>query len=201
VENQDFQIRRNLSEFPRAWVVHDARWLNPISALSGDGRPDAMQEMLYADDPLWHDTRLRAFDPHTLAWIDSDKAAELEPFLSGRPPRPTETVKVTYPTPVRTELEASLESPGLVILADVYYPGWKLSIDGTPAPIYRVNRLMRGAAVPEGTHRLLYTYAPRSFRAGRVVSNLGLALLAVLGVACAWRPTDPVLAARQEVIT
>ena len=160
-------------------------------------RTVAMQEILYADDPLWHDATRRAFDPRALAWVEHDKRTELSPYLSGRPPRPTETVKVTYPTPQRAELEASLESPGLVILADVYYPGWELTIDGQPAPIYRVNRLMRGAAVPAGTHHLVYSYAPRSFRVGRVVSILGLGGLALLCVACALRPVDRVVGDRE----
>ena len=34
VINQDFQILRNLNEFPRAWVVHQARWLDPPLRLS-----------------------------------------------------------------------------------------------------------------------------------------------------------------------
>ena len=97
---------------------------------------------------------MRAFDPRRFAWVDNSKKTELAPYLRGRPHGPTETVKVTYPSPDRAELEASLESPGLVILADVYYPGWELTIDGKPAPIHAVNRLMRGAAVTAGKHRL-----------------------------------------------
>jgi uncharacterized membrane protein YfhO len=128
-----------------------------------------------------------------LAWLNQDKRTELAPYLSGRPPRPTETVNVTYPSPDRAEIAASLESPGLVILADVNYPGWRLTIDGKPAPIYAVNGLMRGAAVPAGTHRLVYSYTPRSFLVGRVGSIVGLCVLALVGIACVWRPIDPVL--------
>ena len=190
---KDFQIRRNLNELPRAWVVHAARWLNASASLSLDARNRSMLEMIYADDPIWHDARMSTFDPRAFTWVDRVHETELAPYLSGSPPRATETVKVTYPTPQRAELEVSLESPGLVILADVYYPGWELTIDGKPAPIYRVNRLMRGAAVPPGTHHLVYSYAPQSFRIGAVLSILGLGALGVLGVACALRPVDPVV--------
>jgi uncharacterized membrane protein YfhO len=79
------------------------------------------------------------------------------------------------------------------VLADVYYPGWELTIDGKPAPIYRVNGFMRGAAVPANAHQLVYTYAPRSFRIGKVVSIAGLALFVFLGLLCAFWPIDPVL--------
>ena len=47
--------------------------------------------------------------------------------------------------------------------------------------------------MPAGKHRLVYTYAPRSFRIGRVVSLLGLGVMAVLGVTFTLRPVDPVL--------
>ena len=122
--------------------------------------------------------------------MDNDKRLEVSPFLTGDAPKPTETVKVNYPTPQLVELEATLQSPGLVILADLFYPGWKLTIDGKEAPIYRVNLLMRGAAVPAGNHKLVYSYAPLSFRAGRIVSILGLGALALCGMACALRPID-----------
>jgi hypothetical protein len=190
---KDYQIRRNLNALPRAWVVHEARWWDPAARVSPDARGRAFQEMMYADDPLWHDATKRAFDPRRVAWVDHDQRMALGPYLSGQPPRPTETVQVTYPTPQSAELEVSLESPGLVILADVVYPGWELTIDGRPASIYSVNWLMRGAAVPAGPHRLVYTYAPRSFRIGRVISIVGLAVLALAAVGCAKRPFEPVL--------
>jgi len=80
-----------------------------------------------------------------------------------------------------------------VILADVHYPGWKLAIDGKPAPIYRVNGLMRGAAVSSGAHRLVYTYRPQSFRFGRLVSIAGVTAFLILCLACAVWPVDRVV--------
>ena len=88
-------------------------------------------------------------------------------------------------------LDVTLDEPGLVVLADVYYPGWRLTIDGRPAPIYRTNRLMRGAAVTSGTHRLVYTYHPRSFRVGSWITMAGLAALSVLAVGCFRHPVSP----------
>src|SRR5262249_51750081 len=191
----DVQIRRNRNEAPGAWVVHDARWLETTAEMSMDARNRALLEMVYASDPIWHDPRRLVFDPRIFAWVDREEEIVLRPYLSGQPPRPTETVTVAYPTPQRAELEVALDSPGLVILADLHYPGWELTIDGHPPPIYRVNRLMRGAAVPAGPHRLVYSYAPRSFQVGRMGSILGIVMFAVLAVACRLRPIDPVVGA------
>jgi hypothetical protein len=191
--NRDVQILRNLNEFPRAWVVHQARWIDTPRGRTGGGDVGVLREILYAGDPLWHDATMRAFDPRAVAWVDRNNHAELAPYLSGRPPGRTERVQVAYPSPQRAVLDAVLESPGLAILADLYYPGWELTIDGKPAQIYRVNAAMRGAAVTAGTHRLVYAFAPGSFLAGRVLSIAGLGVLALSGIACALRPIDPVL--------
>jgi hypothetical protein len=201
VENHDFQIRRNLEEHPRAWVVHNARTLAPITGLAPEERKKAMQEIVYSDDRFWHDPTLQVYDALQLAWVEQDQFLELAPYLpdlQGGSRRRSETVKVSYPSPQRVEIEATLERPGLVVLADIFYPGWSLTIDGTPAPIYPVNRLMRGAAVKAGHHRLVYAYSPPWFRVGRVVSLSCLGLLALLAVAFTLRPVDPILGPQPE---
>ena len=157
----------------------------PHARLTRETHRSVMREILYAADPIWKDATQLSYDPHSVAWVSRDDLRELRPVLSGEKPISSETVKVTYPNPQQVVLEATLESPGLVILADVYYPGWELLIDGKPAPIYRVNVMMRGAAVSSGRHRLVYTYRPQSFRVGRLVSLAGLAALLIFGVV--WR--------------
>ena len=99
VESHDYQIRRNRQVYPRAWVVHDSRPLPDLEGLTRLQQGGPMQEILYNDDRIWHDSTLTAFDPRRLVWIEKDKQLELRAFLSGKPPRPTETVKVSYPSP------------------------------------------------------------------------------------------------------
>ena len=83
------------------------------------------------------------------------------------------------------ELKRSQRVPvsGLVILADTFYPGWRLAIDGVPAPILQANHLMRGAAVKSGVHRLVYTYEPDSFRDGLRLTIAGAVALPGLNAA------------------
>ncbi len=173
----------------------------PINGLSPEERRKAMQEIVYADDGFWHDPTLQVYDYLRLAWVEKDNILELNPYLpdmrSG-PRKRSEPVAVRYPSPTRVEIEATLDRPGLVILADVYYPGWTLTIDGTPAPIYQVNRLMRGAAVKEGKHQLVYTYSPGSFRAGRLASLSSFGILALLAVLFSLRPVDPIVGPQPE---
>jgi hypothetical protein len=194
IETSDFKVLRNRQEFPRAWVVHTARRTLPVKGLSRASRSEAFQEILYAGDQFWNDSTLRVYDPRSLAWVGNDDMIALLPFMSGDRPRPTETVKVTYPDPQHAELEVTLESSGLVVLSDIYYPGWELTVDGKPTPVHRVNGLMRGAGLTKGPHRLVYTYKPWSFRVGMLVSIAGLVAFLLVGIAFLRWPVDPLLA-------
>ncbi len=199
MDTQDFEVLRNEQEFPRSWVVHNARAIKPVEGPSREPRTEGRREILYARDPFWNDPTLTLFDPHAVAWVNRTDLAQIMPKLSGQPPRKSESVKVRYPNPQRAVLEVTLESSGLVILGDVDYPGWQLTIDDEPAPIYRVNVLMRGALVSAGPHRLVYSFAPRSFHVGMIGSILGLIAWLLLGLFCGFRPTHALLAAYREL--
>jgi hypothetical protein len=189
IDTRDFRIMRNLQAYPRAWIVHGARRAVPRTR-NLQAAVETVKEILYGGDGIWNDPGRPVYDPRSVAWVSTDDWAKVRPLLRGQATQPSETVNVAYPSPQKCVLDVNLDFPGLVILADAYYPGWNLAIDGQPASVYRVNGLMRGAAVPAGRHRLVYTYAPASFRIGRLVSLAGLAALVVLGLACAMVPVD-----------
>jgi hypothetical protein len=191
-EREDFQVFRNDDAYPRAWIVHDRRLLRPFQGMGREERDLPMQEMLFSNDPFWHVPNRPVYEPRELAWVDQDKQDELRPFLPGKFSSPAETATIVRYSPQRVEIDAVLVRPGLVVLADIFYPGWRLTIDGAEAPIYRANRMMRGAAVPSGKHRLVYTYEPHSFYLGARITAAGLAALGLLALVFAVRPVSPV---------
>ena len=91
---------RNEQEFPRAWVVHRVRPVERPVGLSRESRKAAAEEILYANDRLWSDATKVSFDPRQIAWVTEDDMPEVGPKLSNRLPTRSETVKVTYPTPL-----------------------------------------------------------------------------------------------------
>jgi hypothetical protein len=83
--------------------------------------------------------------------------------------------------PDRVRLEAELSGPGIVVLVDAYDPGWKVTVDGRPAPLLRANTAFRGVKVPAGRHVIEQVYRPWT-----VVSGLCMtAIAAVAGLAAA----------------
>ena len=145
-----------------------------------------MEEIVYQADEFWRNRDRILWNPRELAWVEVEGSRVLDPLPSGGVPEVDETVEVVKYEPQEVVLEARLNRPGIVVLADVFYPGWKLWVDGEPTEILRVNRVMRGAAVDAGTHRLVYRYEPMSFRVGQALSGVGLAGLLGLSAWC-WR--------------
>ena len=72
----------------------------------------------------------------------------------------------------KVAIKAKTETPGILVLSDVFYPGWKAEIDGKPAKIYRVDGLIRGVYLPSGIHEVVFNYWPPSFAKGLVVALL-----------------------------
>src|SRR5262249_54359406 len=145
-----------------------------------EARARLLRALIYMNDPIWREPGRPVLDLRQTALIETDDRDSLKGYISRTEVGPSESVAVIKHEPQRVELRASMERAGLVILADVFYPGWRLTIDGDPAPILRANRMMRGTAVPAGKHTLIYTYEPDSFRIGAVVSFAGAILLLIL---------------------
>jgi hypothetical protein len=85
-------------------------------------------------------------------------------------------------------IEANIPDPGgLLILGDLFYPGWTAEVQSTEdghvtgAPILRTNRVLRGVALPPGKHFVTFRYRPASVFWGALVS--GAAWLALFGLA------------------
>ena len=183
-EREDFHVYKNRNALPRAWVVHGYRYVEPIVGFDKPRRQKLIQEIVYARDLFWNDPTRTLFDPREIAWAEPEDRSALDRALPGGPSDRSEEVKVTPVSPTEVVLDVTLRRPGLVVLADVYFPGWRLAVDGRPgAEIIRVNRLMRGALLPSGEHTLRYTYEPDSLRWGLALSGLGVVGLAASGVA------------------
>jgi hypothetical protein len=121
-----------------------------------------------------------AFNPHRAVVIEPPEA--FSPLPADRPVanRPVVPVPVVEYTPNRVVLVPDLAEPAVVVLADVYDPDWRVTIDGREAPLLRANGLFRGVAVPDGQHQVVFEYRPRLVLAGGVISLAALAVCAAL---------------------
>lgn len=186
---EDVSLWYNADALERTWIVHRARRLEPLRCAT----PQAM--LARTRQVLQHASRLGGLrnaaiveaEAHELAIPGAEVSGDTSPAWHGplpQKPRPTEGCRILRYQPSHVEIEAVLDRPGLVVLADQFYPGWRLEVasEGTPPrpwPILRTNRVMRGAWLPAGRHRLIYRYRPATFTLGAVISGLAWAGAAV----------------------
>ena len=90
-----------------------------------------------------------------------------------------ESVTLDTPSPDTVEVRVRTPRRALLVLADLYWPGWRVSVDGVEREIVRVDYLFRGVAVDPGVHAVRFWYAPWSVPVGRGVTAATAALLIV----------------------
>ena len=161
----DIGIWENLEALPRAYVVPNALVRKSVDqALAVLGSPgfDKRTMVVLEENP----------DPSFLA--DAARAAG------------PEGVTIDRYGPDAIGLTASLSTRGWLVLADTWYPGWEAVVDGAPAQILRANANFRALPLRAGRHRVEFVFRPPAVRRGRIVSAIGVLLIAV-GLAWAWR--------------
>ena len=155
VHSGDVKIYENLDALPRAFLVYDWRFLPEID--------DALEAMSAA-----------GFDPAKQAVIvDPGQDGRLQTGGAGE-------ATITEYEPDRVVVEIDGDADGLLLLSDAYYPGWQAKLDGDPVSIYQTDILFRGLMVPSGEHEVEFIFEPASYRAGRLISLVGLGFLIVL---------------------
>jgi hypothetical protein len=148
-QDAGWKVYENPQAYPRAWLVHESM-VEPSS--------DKLFERLGAPEA----------DPHRVALFSAPLDAELEPMPEGA----QEEVRFDLYQANRLELKVRAGSRGLLVLSEIYYPGWQASVNGRPARIYKVDGALRGIVVPAGESRLTLRYMPRSILVGGVLTLL-----------------------------
>jgi len=81
-------------------------------------------------------------------------------------------------------IKADAKKQSLLVLNDVWYPGWKAYVDGKQQQIVRANFVFRGVFLEAGRHDVFFIYDPWQFKAGAAISIgtlLGLFISGYLG--------------------
>jgi hypothetical protein len=157
-DHANVQILHNERALPRAWLVSEAE--------SVDG-----EEALH---------RIRGesshrFDPSLTALLEVNPD-EL-PSLPGGTLAPESAVRITNYEPNRLRIETNSSTPTLLVVSEIFYPGWVAAVDDQPARILLTDYLLRGVALPPGQHRIEMRYTAPAARAGAYISATTLLLL------------------------
>ena len=67
--------------------------------------------------------------------------------------------------------------PGLLVVAEAYYPGWTATVNGSPASCLPVNGWMRGVPIPAGASEVAFHFHSTFLVPGALLSSCTLVLL------------------------
>jgi hypothetical protein len=171
--NGEVRVYTNTAALPRVFVVSSAEVVPP------DTIP----------------TRIAApgFDPRQAVLLEQPPPAG----FAAVPPSaaPPGTAVITRYRNLSVDLTAQLDRPGWLVLGDVNYPGWSVTVDGQPAPLYTAYYILRAVPLPTGQHQVHFYYLPPIVLLGGGISAATLLLLLGIGYR-AYRSRRRMLAAK-----
>jgi hypothetical protein len=79
-------------------------------------------------------------------------------------------------------MEATVETaaPSMLVWSRTFFPAWRASVDGAPAPVIVAFGHLVGVPLPQGAHRVEVWWPRGPLVAGLVLAVLGLLITAVL---------------------
>ncbi|MCB0195514.1 MAG: YfhO family protein [Anaerolineae bacterium] len=114
------------------------------------------------------------------------KAVIAKPLADDLAGNPEGTVNQVEFTPTTLRLQVDVSSSQLLVISQIFYPGWRATVDDAPVELLQVNGVLQGVVVPPGSHTVHLEFWPRSFTIGVWVSVVGLIIFLVF----VFRPTS-----------
>lgn len=147
-------VYRNNFPQPRAYVVHNVKVIEKEEELLNE---------LINDD----------FDFKETVIFEED-FTQLLPSLEVK-----KECKVYFKkySPNKIILSTALSQPGILVLSEIYMPGWKVLVDNKQARLYQANYILRAVYLPKGQHEIKFIYCPLTFKAGFCLTLITIFLL------------------------
>lgn len=156
-------VYRNETPLPRAWLVHEIQTVESTAQAY---------------------TALQAptFEPRQQAILVADPAL---PTLA--PATAEEQVQITHYGSNEITLAVNSSAPALLVLSEIWYPGWQATVNGVSQPLWQANGALRALPVPGGQSTVLLKFAPLSWRLGLVGLGIGCVLLLLVSLGWRWQ--------------
>jgi uncharacterized membrane protein YfhO len=82
------------------------------------------------------------------------------------------TARIVEYGPSRVLVEVDSATDGFLVLADLYYPGWRAAVDGQSQKVYKADYAFRAVEISEGQHVVEFVFDPLSFQIGWRISAI-----------------------------
>ena len=121
---------------------------------------------------------LTNFNPATTAIIDNKYKNQVKQITADS----SAIIKLDSYSPDKLIYSSNSSMEGLAVFSEVYYEGWKATIDGKETEIIPVDYILRAINIPAGNHKIEFTFKPQTVKTTDVISYLGIIVI-LLGLA------------------
>jgi hypothetical protein len=154
---QGQRLAEHPSYMPRAFFLYDVKVI-----------PDSGECLRYLKSPEFN---------HRLTAV-----MEKQPAFTLAAPRsePNWEARITEYNNNMIAIDATTSHDGVLVLSEIFYPGWNAYVDGVATEVYRTDYNLRSLFVKAGKHDIIMQFEPKSFRNGMWIS-LATVCVIVLG--------------------
>ena len=153
---------------------------NPVPRAYAVGRFRAASEsraLAVLQDP--------SFDPHLEVILPEGTA------VSGGTTAFRGSVRELWRRSTGAGFETDFEEPGLLVVVEALYPGWKATVDDHPAELLLANLLFRAVRVGAGRHRVALSYRAPGLKWGALLSGYAACAALAFWEICRLRSRRP----------
>ena len=153
----DQTVQRNPDALGNAWFVDSLTYVKT-----------ADEEMAFMDD----------FNPAVSAVADVKFQQQLG---QARAVQPGDTIYETSYAPDHLTYKSHSAAGGLAVFSEIYFPwGWKVTVDGKPVEMGRVNYVLRALQLPAGDHEIDFKFDPDSVNKTQTWASIAVIAIYVL---------------------
>ncbi len=150
-------VFENKSVLPRAFAV-------PATGI----------EVIKGDEGQLRRLQSPSFNPEQSVILGERPAALTGPYL---PAMSSTSVQIIDSQVNQIRMRAQAGMPAVLIVSQIYYPGWKAFVDGQEASVFPADLALTGLALPSGTHDVQLVFQPASFRIGAGITIVSLMVI------------------------
>ena len=144
---------------------HPYAWLTPVAVKA-------------PDDQVLATVLNPRFNVKLAALFDTSAKVRVSEGVQSLPAALPQTASVSHYEAGKVHIDLSAPAPpgASLVVSENYYPGWKASVNGKPAPVGRADYTLIGVELPAGARSIDLTFTSPAYERGKVITWLAIAL-------------------------
>lgn len=157
----------------------------PIQNPYAYGNAWFVNKVMYVDNANEEINALDTILPTETAVVDVKFKEQLKGVTEGYKDS-LSVIRLTAYEPNHLVYESSSTEAGVAVFSEIFYPGWRVTVDGQPVELARADYILRAMNIPAGKHIIEMSFDPQSLHTTEGIAYAALALLLVGVLVLVW---------------